>query len=425
MVKLTVRARAVDMLGRQQIAGIPTAIHELFKNAHDAYAERAEIDYFRAKRILVLRDDGYGMTREEVEGRWLTLGTESRLNANLEVDDKIYTGPKNLPRRPAMGEKGIGRLAIAAIAPITLLLTRAIRPEGHHDLVVALVHWGLFEQPGLDISQIDVPIKTFRDGSLPSSKDIQGLLDQVLGNIEGLHDELEPEAFDELKNQATRISGIDPAKIDTTLEVYRKEGDERLSLKGDGYGTHFILLPTAPELNDDIDGGIDNDTSAIQRFLLGFSNSMTGEVPRLKTEFRDHHLDEYPNELIGPANFFLPEEFEKADHHFKGTFDECGQFTGTVNVYGEEKTFTCNWSEGRGRVTQCGPFSISYASTKILTLLLWRSSTVLAGFTFTKMVFGSCLTGIQTSISSRSRSVGLKAHRIGSSRIVEVLAMSR
>ncbi len=54
MVKLTVRARAVDMLGRQQIAGIPTAIHELFKNAHDAYAERAEIDYFRSNRLLIL-----------------------------------------------------------------------------------------------------------------------------------------------------------------------------------------------------------------------------------------------------------------------------------------------------------------------------------------------------------------------------------
>ena len=33
------RARTVDMLGRQQIAGIPTAISELFKNAHDAYAD--------------------------------------------------------------------------------------------------------------------------------------------------------------------------------------------------------------------------------------------------------------------------------------------------------------------------------------------------------------------------------------------------
>jgi hypothetical protein len=45
MSKITVRARAVDMLGRQQIAGIPTAIHELFKNAHDAYAHKVDVDF--------------------------------------------------------------------------------------------------------------------------------------------------------------------------------------------------------------------------------------------------------------------------------------------------------------------------------------------------------------------------------------------
>ncbi len=46
------------MLGRQQIAGIPTAISELFKNAHDAYADRVEIDYYRTDGLFVLRDDG-------------------------------------------------------------------------------------------------------------------------------------------------------------------------------------------------------------------------------------------------------------------------------------------------------------------------------------------------------------------------------
>ncbi|MBE9553380.1 MAG: ATP-binding protein, partial [Proteobacteria bacterium] len=78
MAKIRVRARAVDMLGRQQIAGIPTAIHELFKNAHDAYATRVDVDFFREDGLLILRDDGYGMTREEFEDRWLTLGTESK-----------------------------------------------------------------------------------------------------------------------------------------------------------------------------------------------------------------------------------------------------------------------------------------------------------------------------------------------------------
>ena len=78
MAKFKTRARALDLLGRQQIAGIPTAINELIKNAHDAYADKFDIDYLRTSNLLILRDDGLGMTREEFETRWLTIGTESK-----------------------------------------------------------------------------------------------------------------------------------------------------------------------------------------------------------------------------------------------------------------------------------------------------------------------------------------------------------
>src|SRR3954454_21964603 len=81
MAKFRTRARAVDMLGRQQIAGIPTAISELFKNAHDAYADHAEVDFYRNDGLFVLRDDGLGMTEAEFLDRWLVLGTESKLGA--------------------------------------------------------------------------------------------------------------------------------------------------------------------------------------------------------------------------------------------------------------------------------------------------------------------------------------------------------
>src|ERR1700753_1784449 len=102
------RARTVEMLGRQQIAGIPTAISELFKNAHDAYADNAIVDFFRSDRLFVLRDDGIGMTQEDFEQRWLTLGTESKLDS----EGQIGLPPKRsqYKERPLLGEKGIGRL---------------------------------------------------------------------------------------------------------------------------------------------------------------------------------------------------------------------------------------------------------------------------------------------------------------------------
>ncbi len=360
MTQLRVRARAVDMLGRQQIAGIPTAIHELFKNAHDAYAERVEVDYFRRNRVLVLRDDGYGMTREDVESRWLTLGTESRVYANSESSESNFhdewRGPKNLPKRVIMGEKGIGRLAIAVIAPVTILMTRASRPNGLGNLVVALVHWGLFEQPGLDISSIDIPIEEFIGGSLPSKEDISRLVDRVVENINTLKADINPHAFSQLLSDIESARKIAPDSLEKYLN---KETTSSLSLSGSGFGTHFILLPVVPELDDDIDGGTDKESSKLERSLLGFSNYMAISDPVIKTEFRDHKLDEVINR-IGPKNFFTTEDFSLTDQLFEGRFDEFGQFVGVISIYGKPKKFVCNWIDGKGSKTRCGPFSFRY-----------------------------------------------------------------
>lgn len=360
MTQLRVRARAVDMLGRQQIAGIPTAIHELFKNAHDAYAERVEVDFYRQSRVLVLRDDGYGMTRDELENRWLTLGTESRVNANrAKTEEEIeeeWRGPKKPPKRVIMGEKGIGRLAIAVIAPITLLLTRASRPDGLHDLVVALVHWGIFEQPGLDISAINIPIKEFLGGTLPTREDIKELVDLVAANLEDLKEEIDQVAFAQLRNDLERVRAIDPNKIDESLNIGRMDP---LSLRGEGYGTYFIILPVAPELDDDIDGGSDKESSKLERNLLGFSNTMSETNPVITTEFRDHHLADVES-LIGPNNFFVSSDFKKTDQLFEGEFDSNGQFVGVVSIYGKPRPFVCNWLDGRGRKPRCGGFSFRY-----------------------------------------------------------------
>lgn len=71
MALFKARARTLDMLGRQQIARMPTAISEPFKNAHDAYATRVEVDFYRLSSAF--RDDGLGMTEAEFIERWLTL----------------------------------------------------------------------------------------------------------------------------------------------------------------------------------------------------------------------------------------------------------------------------------------------------------------------------------------------------------------
>ena len=67
------KARAVDLLGKGQIADLPTAITELWKNGYDAYADNITADvYLKGYKNLktswfVITDDGIGMDREDAK----------------------------------------------------------------------------------------------------------------------------------------------------------------------------------------------------------------------------------------------------------------------------------------------------------------------------------------------------------------------
>lgn len=355
MARIKVRARAVDMLGRQQIAGIPTAIHELFKNAHDAYAERVRVDYIHKIDLFMLRDNGLGMTRDDLESKWLTLGTESKVGQN-ESEVSVWTGPENLPRRSLLGEKGIGRLAIAVIGPQVLVFSRAVRPEGLHRPVCALVNWSLFEQPGLDLDQIEVPVIELDEFAPPTPADIQSLVEAALLNLDAIGDVIEPHAQDRIRRELRKFP-FDPAP------VYAALGDPTL---GKDYGTHFLIKPTSVELSLDLAltqlGG--KGASALQRYLLGFGNTMHGEerAPPIVAEFVEHRNDGSSEDLIGPFAFFTPDEFASADHHIRGSFDEYGTFRGTIRIYDQvEHDYTLAPPDDVTGLIECGPFDVSFA----------------------------------------------------------------
>ena len=85
-------------------------------------------------------------------------------------------------------------------------------------------------------------------------------------------------------------------------------------------------------------------------------------APPIVAGFTDHRSAELSDSVIGPEEFFTPLEFKSADHHFQGKFDEYGQFTGMVGIYGgEPQPHTVAWPEARGRKTDCGAFTINFA----------------------------------------------------------------
>ena len=155
-VAFQTRARTVDHLGREQIADCPTAISELWKNAFDAYARAVTLDIYDGREpVAVISDDGHGMNRDEFEGRWLVVGTESKATA----DRTIAADRNGLRARPRQGQKGIGRLSCANLGPVLLFVSK----RGAHPFVAALLDWRLFENPFVNLADVHVPITEFKN----------------------------------------------------------------------------------------------------------------------------------------------------------------------------------------------------------------------------------------------------------------------
>jgi signal transduction histidine kinase len=345
------RARAVDMLGRQQIAGIPTAVSELFKNAHDAYADRVVVDYFRNDGLFVLRDDGIGMSRADFEERWLTLGTESKLGQTSALD--VPRDPSKSPR-PVLGEKGIGRLAIAAIGPQVLVLTRPKHARSR-ELTAAYINWWAFAIPGVNLDQIELSLETVDADRLLDSADVKRMVEFARRSLRKVLPRSSQAA-------AAVFESMDKFDVNPR-EVYSAVGEP--SLSAGGHGTHFFILPTDESLSVAIDAPDDEyNAPPMYKTLVGFTNTMTPghEPPRIETAFRDHKPDGTVDNRIKDQNFFTPDEFRDADHHIEGTFDRFGQFRGTVTVYGEPTSdHVVPWTSAGGDEIECGAFRLSLA----------------------------------------------------------------
>src|ERR1035441_3678781 len=241
MARFRTRARAVDMLGRQQIAGVPTAISELCKNAHDAYADYAIVDYYRSDRLFILRDDGIGMTEEDFEQRWLMLATESKVQAQGQ---SLVTGRPGYPRRAVLGEKGIGRLAVAAIGPQVLILSRPLRNEKLGDLLVSLIHWGLFEIPGADLEQVEIPTLTVPGGRMPGSDEINTLVDWIAENLDELRPGGDKQLTARIGAELKAFRGIDPdALAGKALALFDMFATLTLWLPANTEGKGYLVHP--------------------------------------------------------------------------------------------------------------------------------------------------------------------------------------
>ncbi|RWX39216.1 hypothetical protein EHH54_16370 [Rhizobium leguminosarum] len=360
MAKIQTRARAVDMLGRQQIAGVQNALVELFKNAHDAYANRIAVDHFEdfggeGEGFLIIRDDGFGMTHADFIDKWLVLGTESKAIASVPP-----FRPEGEESRPITGEKGIGRLAIALLGDQTLILTRAKRSDGIHDLVVGLVHWGLFEIPGLNLEDIEIPVEVVTGGELPDEQTLSSMRTKLRDCAISIRDRYPQSGVQLIIEQ---IESFQP-DLSSVFGYLATTEEEHLNLLGDNTGTHFLIAPSNPVIKLELEHEEREDDYGFRKHLLGFSEAVFGKesAPRIKTSFRRWKLgDAQGEELLDPSTFFTRDELlNQSDHFLNGSVDEFGQFRGSLRVYDKEYEIVIPWGGANGRQTKCGPFTVNF-----------------------------------------------------------------
>lgn len=102
--EMTISLSVLDDLGIRLYSNIPAVLSEVVANAWDADATEVTIDIKDGH--IVITDNGHGMTPDDINRKYLTVGYRKREHGELETPSG----------RPVMGRKGIGKLSIFSIA---------------------------------------------------------------------------------------------------------------------------------------------------------------------------------------------------------------------------------------------------------------------------------------------------------------------
>jgi signal transduction histidine kinase len=363
-VTFQTRARTIDHLGRGQIADLPTAITELWKNAYDAYARGVALHIFDGTpEVAAIFDDGCGMDRTDFVERWLVIGTESKITSKADGDEERL----GLPPRPRLGEKGIGRLSAAFIAPITLVVSR--KPGGR--FTAALVDWRLFENPYLSLADIRLPLEEFDDPA-----EFAGLLPDMLAvlheNIHGSEDQERKtlltaawRRFSELEREnGSERSTADAILAIATLPIGQSHLNEWPVFVGlQDHGTAMLMVGIQHGLSVWLKSGSDSDAnSEVKERLRDTLTAFTDPLSKERIDFGYEvfvHKDGRGTRILGSAEVFGYDDFLALEHQVDGTFDDDGVFTGRIVAYGKDfgiKQIPPREPPPRGAKDRIGPF---------------------------------------------------------------------
>lgn len=121
--RMTVDLNVLDHLGINLYSNIAAVLTEAVANAWDADAENVEIGIDPDGKFIKIKDDGIGMSIEDMNTKYLRVGYRRR-------DEDQETGRTTAKGRPVIGRKGLGKLSLFSIAN-TIEVHSAKNGESH------------------------------------------------------------------------------------------------------------------------------------------------------------------------------------------------------------------------------------------------------------------------------------------------------
>lgn len=351
--RFRVHARTIDHLGQGQIADCPTAVSELWKNAYDAYARNVALHIFAEPGpMAVITDDGHGMSHEEFVNRWLAIGTENKASATgLETPESDRNG---IPPRPTQGQKGIGRLSVAHLGQVVLVITKRKRKK----FVAALVDWRVFENPHLMLDDIIVPVEEFK-GKKEFPAAFERMRTQLSENVvpippkKGEDDhaarknryERIVEAWSKLKEGSTKDSIYETAlhleqPTEEQLEcwpVWSEDSEHGMALFV--FNLHHELAVWVDDSLPHDDDEAKNVKDLLKQTLISFYDPYADDD--LRNTFRYsaviHPKNGNTTEKIAWDQVITHTDLESLEHLVDGFIDENGRFNGRIRAFGKDR----------------------------------------------------------------------------------------
>lgn len=110
----------LNHLGRNLYRNFITVLGEAISNSWDANANNVWIEIDRDSAIMIIKDDGDGMTDEDFQNKFLKIGYSKRKDPSNNLSER---------QRPFIGRKGIGKLALLSCAKKIEVITKTISTD--------------------------------------------------------------------------------------------------------------------------------------------------------------------------------------------------------------------------------------------------------------------------------------------------------